>query len=106
MWRAPRGRPRGDVGREPGFVWAVCLAQSVISKTALQVESQLATLLRMEPSEVREFVTEVLEDRLWRGREKRGRRTGIRFVRGTHGGSYVRDPDGTDVLPRGVEPPP
>ncbi len=28
-------------------------------------------------------------------------RTGWRFVRGTHSGSYIRDPDGTDRLPAG-----
>lgn len=37
---------------------------------------------------------------------KRERRTGFRSVRGTHGGNYVRDPEGTDVLPAGAEPPP
>jgi hypothetical protein len=29
------------------------------------------------------------------------RRTGVRFVRGTHGGHYVRDPEGTDIRPPG-----
>ncbi len=28
-------------------------------------------------------------------------RTGWRFVRGTHSGSYIRDPEGTDRLPAG-----
>jgi hypothetical protein len=28
-------------------------------------------------------------------------RTGYRFVRGTHSGTYVRDPEGTDRLPVG-----
>jgi hypothetical protein len=28
------------------------------------------------------------------------------FVRGTHGGTYSRDPEGTDALPAGVQPPP
>ena len=27
------------------------------------------------------------------------RRTGFRFVRGTHGGQYVRDREGTDIAP-------
>jgi hypothetical protein len=78
----------------------------VISETARRIETRLARALRVDPSEVRDYVTEVLEDRLWRGGEKRERRTGFRFVRGTHGGTYVRDPDGTDVLPPNVEPPP
>ena len=28
-------------------------------------------------------------------------RTGYRFVRGTHSGTYIRDPQGTDPLPFG-----
>jgi hypothetical protein len=28
-------------------------------------------------------------------------RTGYRFVRGTHSGTYIRDPEGTDRLPVG-----
>ncbi len=34
------------------------------------------------------------------GQEHRPR-TGWRFVRGTHSGSYIRDPEGTDRLPAG-----
>jgi hypothetical protein len=78
----------------------------VISRTAHDVEAKLAQVLRIEPEAVREYVVEVLEDRLWRGGEDRERRTGFRFVRGTHGGSFIRDPEGTDILPPGVEPPP
>jgi hypothetical protein len=33
------------------------------------------------------------------------RRTGYRFVRGTHGGTYKRDPKGTDILPAGYKIP-
>ena len=69
------------------------------------VEEKLAAVLGVHRSAVREYVVEVLEDRLWRGGERPERRTGIRFVRGSHGGSYVRDPQGTDVLPVGAEPP-
>lgn len=29
------------------------------------------------------------------------RKTGWRFVRGSHSGTFVADPDGTDVLPEG-----
>jgi hypothetical protein len=32
-------------------------------------------------------------------------KTGIRFVRGTHSGSYIHDPEGTDKLPPGYEAP-
>jgi hypothetical protein len=78
----------------------------VISEEARDIERRIAKLLDVDPSYVREYVIEVIEDRLWRGGEKRERRTGIRFVRGTYGATYVRDPAGTDVLPPGVEPPP
>ena len=33
------------------------------------------------------------------------RNTGFRFVRGTHGGQYVRDRDGTDIVRAGVSVP-
>jgi hypothetical protein len=33
------------------------------------------------------------------------RRTGYRFVRGTHGSTYVKDDDGTDELPKWMDPP-
>lgn len=78
----------------------------MISKEAQRVEAALASLLREEPDAVRTYVVEVLEERLWRGGEDRRRTTGFRFVRGSHGGTYVRDPDGTDILPAGAEPPP
>jgi hypothetical protein len=32
---------------------------------------------------------------------KRKRRTGWRFVRGSHAGTYVQDPNGTDEPPSG-----
>lgn len=35
--------------------------------------------------------------------EKPPRVTGYRFVRGTHGSTYVRDPEGTDKLPAGMQ---
>lgn len=31
--------------------------------------------------------------------------TGYKFIRGTHSGKYVRDPEGYDRLPPGYEPP-
>ncbi|MBA3348299.1 MAG: hypothetical protein H0T13_07030 [Actinobacteria bacterium] len=78
----------------------------MISKEAQRVEAALAALLREEPDAVRSYVVEVLEERLWRGGEDRSRATGFRFVRGSHGGTYVRDRAGTDVLPAGAQPPP
>lgn len=84
----------------------VRLTRLMISDKAKRTEERLAKLLELDPPELREYVVEVLEDRLWRGGEKRERRTGITFVRGTHGGSWVRDPEGTDILPPGAQPPP
>ena len=78
----------------------------VLSREALEVERALADALGLEPRAVREYVVEVIEERLWRGRKLAERRTGFRFARGTHGGRYVRDPEGTDLLPVGAEPPP
>lgn len=77
----------------------------MISPEARVVEERLGALLGIEAVAVRAYVVEVIEERLWRG-EARLRRTGIRFVRGSHSGDYVRDPEGTDVLPPGVQPPP
>lgn len=78
---------------------------AVISQDAQRIENESARLLHVEPAQFRDYITEVLEDRLRRGGEKRERSTGFRFVRGTHGGGYVRDPEGNDVLPPGVQPP-
>ena len=71
-----------------------------------EVERRLAELLGRAPEEVRDYLYDVVEERLWRGRKLTERVTGFRFVRGTHGGSFVRDPEGHDVIPPGVEPPP
>jgi hypothetical protein len=78
----------------------------VISEEARAVERRLAEQLGLDPAAVREYVLEVLEDRLWRTGERKDRPTGYRFVHGSHAGTYVRDPEGTDVLPPGVQPPP
>jgi hypothetical protein len=57
---------------------------------AKEIEKRLADLLDVEIAELRDFV---------RGNigESAVRRTGFRFIRGTHGGQYVRDPEGTDI---------
>lgn len=33
-----------------------------------------------------------------------GKKTGYRFVRGSHGSTYIRDPEGTDDLPHWMQP--
>lgn len=77
----------------------------MLTRDALGIETKLAKLVGEEPAAVRDYLYQVLEERLWRGPKLTERRTGIRFVRGTHGGTFIRDAAGNDVLPPGVEPP-
>jgi hypothetical protein len=62
---------------------------------AKEIEERLAELLGVEVGDLRDF----LQGRIGASGD---RRTGYRLVRGTHGGQYVRDPAGTDILPAGV----
>ena len=62
---------------------------------ALKIEKQLAHLLDIEVDELRDYLAGNI-------RTSSTRRTGFRFVRGTHGGHYVRDREGTDIRPAGV----
>jgi len=57
---------------------------------AKEIEMRLADLIDVEIAELRDYL---------RGNvgESAARRTGFRFIRGTHGGQYVRDPEGTDL---------
>ena len=65
---------------------------------AVQIEKQLAQLLDVEVDELRDYLAGNV-------RTSSTRRTGFRFVRGTHGGQYVRDREGTDIAPTGVVSP-
>jgi hypothetical protein len=62
---------------------------------ALEIEKQLAQLLDVEAGELRDYLAGNI-------RTSGTRRTGFRFIRGTHGGQYVRDREGTDIAPAGV----
>jgi hypothetical protein len=62
---------------------------------ALEIEEQLAKLLHLEVGELRDYLAGNI-------RTSSTRRTGFRFVRGTHGGQYVRDREGTDIAPAGM----
>jgi hypothetical protein len=62
---------------------------------ALKIEEQLAQLLGVDVDEVRDYLAGNI-------RTSTARRTGFRFVRGTHGGHYVRDREGTDIRPAGA----
>ena len=57
---------------------------------AKEIEERLADLLDVEIVELRDYLQGNIG-------ESSARRTGFRFVRGTHGGQYVRDPEGTDI---------
>jgi hypothetical protein len=70
----------------------------VKAEKAAQIEQRLAVLLDVELDELRDYL---------RGNVRAGgaRRTGVRFVRGTHSGTYIRDPEGTDLPPAGYSVP-
>ena len=57
---------------------------------AKEIEKRLADLLDVETAELLDYLRGNIK-------ESGARRTGFRFIRGTHGGQYVRDPEGTDV---------
>lgn len=86
----------GDDGKTSGPIASL---QSVISgDRAAEIEERLAELLDLRVVELRDYL---------RGNigESASRRTGFRLVRGTHGAHYVRDPEGTDILPARVSIP-
>jgi hypothetical protein len=56
----------------------------ISSDRALKIEQQLAQLLEVEVDELRDYLAGNI-------RKSSTRRTGFRFVRGTHSGHYVRD---------------
>jgi hypothetical protein len=64
------------------------------AEKAAVIEARLADTLGVSVEDVRDYLG---------GNVRAGaaRPTGFKFVRGTHGGSYKRDPTGTDILPRG-----
>ncbi len=66
---------------------------------AAQIDSKLAELLGIAPEELRDYLEHNFGPRLAGGQ----RVTGWTFKRGSHGGHYVRDPDGTDILPGGYQ---
>ena len=65
---------------------------------ALEIEQRLAALLNVEVDQVRDYLAGNIG-------ASTARKTGFRFVRGTHGGQYVRDREGTDIVRAGVSVP-
>lgn len=64
------------------------------AEKAAQIEARLAKLLDVRADVLRDYLAGNI-------RAGGARRTGYKFVRGSHGGSYIRDPQGTDMLPSG-----
>jgi hypothetical protein len=67
----------------------------ISGEAAKKIEERLADLLEVEVGDLRDY----LQGRIG---ASGSRRTGYRLIRGTHGGQYVRDPEGTDILPAGI----
>ena len=70
----------------------------ISGQRALEIENRLAELLDVEVDELRDYLAGNIA-------ASTARRTGFRFVRGTHGGQYVRDREGTDMVRSGVSGP-
>ena len=70
----------------------------ISGEAAKKIEERLADLLEVEVGDLRDY----LQGRIG---ASGSRRTGYRLIRGTHGGQYVRDPAGTDILPAGFSVP-
>jgi len=83
-------------GLRAGSRFRLCqLACSFGGERALKIEKQVPQLLDVEVDELREYLAGNV-------RTSSTRRTGFRFVRGTHGGHYVRDREETDIGPAGM----
>jgi len=70
----------------------------ISAERAATIERELASLVGVEPDQLRDSLRGYIK-------AGRARHTGFRFVRGTHGGDYVHDPQGVDELPIGFQAP-
>jgi hypothetical protein len=77
----------------------VCMA--ITSKRAEEIEARLREL-GIGPAEFHDWVMR----RVYQADQTDRRITRVRMLRGSHGVTYVYDPDGTDELPTGHEQPP
>lgn len=64
---------------------------------AEQIDKKLAQVLGITPEELRDYLDHNFGPRMVGGQ----RITGWTLKRGSHGGHYVRDPEGTDIVPDG-----
>jgi hypothetical protein len=65
---------------------------------ATEIDARLAEAAGVSVEVWREYISGNI-------RAGAARRTGWRFARGTHGGTYVPDPEGMDILPTGYSIP-
>jgi hypothetical protein len=70
----------------------------ISGERALEIEERLAELLGVEVDQLRDYLAGNIG-------ASSARRTGYRFVRGTHGGQYVRDREGTEIVRASVSVP-
>jgi hypothetical protein len=73
---------------------------AITAKRAEEIEAKLRAL-GLNPQEFHDWVMR----RIYQADEHGRRLTRVRMVRGSHGVSYVYDPEGTDELPAGHEQP-
>jgi hypothetical protein len=74
---------------------------AITSKRAAEIETKLAEL-GIDPHEFHDWVMR----RIYQSDDSGRRITRVTMVRGSHGASYVYDPEGTDELPPGYSQPP
>jgi hypothetical protein len=70
----------------------------ISGQRALEIEEGLSKLLDVKVEDLRDYLAGNIGASSIRW-------TGFRFVRGTHGGQYVRDREGTDIVRPGVSVP-
>ena len=68
------------------------------TRKAIGIEERLASMLEISVDELRDYMRGNI-------RAGSGRRTGVRFVRGSHSGTYIRDPEGNGHAPAGLSRP-
>jgi len=73
---------------------------AITSKKAEEIETRLREL-GISPADLHDWVMR----RIYQADENDRRITRVRMLRGSHGVSYVYDPDGIDELPPGHEQP-
>jgi hypothetical protein len=73
-------------------------SRMIDAEQAAEIEDRLADLLGVRVDDLRDYISGNI-------RAGGARRTGYRFVRGTHSGTYERDPNGLDMLPAGYSIP-